>query len=616
MMERGKTLLREKDYREAAKAFSEALELTNDISALNNLATALFLNGEIERAWAVVEPHLDPAAPDANPYTFALAAQLSVRLGRPEDARAQLKEAAAIFEQKLPLLDRLGLVKEVWYEYTVQIMRAAAALQDHHLVLDLYRRWDKYHVNWENTFLAGIASFNIGRFSRAASLWERISHVAGFAVMMQQVAFLVDRGLIPPFPLEYEIFDPEKLMELAREPENEAVQSRFLTRGNVRMALLAYLFSPDIREDQVEGILCPLIKFGEEWGKEFGLNLLEAGGIPREFKYFAARALVERGIYKPGQPIPAVIDGKEEQITLQEIRIVVESDPELDRLNKKAMALRKRGKINEALELLEPLYEQGRYYLPTLVTLANLYRRKKKLESAREILELLERALPGEPLVLVSLAGVYLELHEYRAALECLEHIDAELVDQEIEETIKLIRKLVKIRLSLNEPLKKRAATIAFEDSLREEIENKKIPLQATLKRGLKNMPNEWLLNLSNHLGLDRQRRRDRENKIAACLMNQKVLAKVVKDLGQVEKELLRYLLQQGGWARLNAVTRKFGRMAGDGFYWDEEDPSSPLGLLWSRALVFIGRAVIDNRSTKVAVIPLELREKLMELLN
>lgn len=615
MMERGKTLALKKDYRGAAKAFSEALQLENDISALNNLANAFFLNGEIDRAWALIEPRLDPAAFDANPYTFALAAQLSVHLGRPEAAREQLKEAAAIFEQKIPLLDRLGLVKEAWYEYTVQMMRAAAALQDHRLVLDLYRRWEKYHVNWENPFLAGIAAFNIGRFSRASSLWERISHVAKFVVMMQQVAFLVDRGLIPPFPLEYELFDPERLMELAREPENEAVQSRYLTRGNVRMALLSYLFSPDLPEDQVKGILRSLIKFGEDWGKEFGLNLLEAGGVPRELKYFAALALVERGVYEAGQPIPVVIDGREEQIKIQEFKIALEPDPELDRLNKRAVTFRDRGKIDEALALVEPLYEQGRYYLPTMITLANLYRWKNKPELAREIFELLEQALPGAPVVLINLAGVNLELHEYRAALDCLDRIDAEL-NREMEEKARIIRNLAERRLSLNEPYKKHAATIAFEDTLREEIEKKKIPLQATLKRGLQNMPNEWLLNLSDHLDLDCRQRRDREDQIAARLVNQKVLAGVIEELGQEETELLRYLLQQGGWARLNAVTRKFGRMAGDGFYWDEEDPVSPLGFLWSRALVFVGRAVIDNRNTKVAVVPIELREKLMKLLN
>ncbi len=616
VMERGKALAMEKDYKGAEKAFTEALQMENDISALNNLATTFFLSGEPARAWALIEPRLDPSAPDANPYTFALAAQLSVHLGRPEAARAQLKEAAAIFEQKLPLLNRLGLVKEAWYEYTVQMMRAAAQLNDHHLVFDLYRRWEKYHVNWENPYLAGIAAFNLGRFSRAASLWGRLSHEGKFAVMMQQIAFQVDRGLIPPFPLEYEAFDPEQLSEMAREAaEDVSVQSRYLTRGTVRMALLSYLFSPDIREDQVEGILCPLVTYGGDWGIQFGLSLLEAGGVTREFKCLAALALVELGVYAPGQLIPMVVDGKEVEIRLDEVKIELDRDPELDRLNERALALRDKGKIDEAVALVEPLYEQGRYHVRTLVTLANLYRQQNKFEPAREIFELLESGLPGNPVVLINLAGVCLDLEQYQQALDCLERIDEEM-ERELEEKVKLIQNIAQYHLTPNDPGKMRAEAIAFEDSLREEIEMKKLPLQPTLKRGLQNMPNEWLLNMSDHFGLDCRLRRDREDQIAAWLMNKKALVLITDDLEQEEKELLRYLLQQGGWARLNVVTRKFGTMKGDGFYWDEEDPVSPPGFLWSRALVFVGRAVIDNRNTKVIVIPVELREPLANLLK
>jgi len=64
-----------------------------------------------------------------------------------------------------------------------------------------------------------------------------------------------------------------------------------------------------------------------------------------------------------------------------------------------------------------------------------------------------------------------------------------------------------------------------------------------------------------------------------------------VQELNEKERELLKYLLQQGGWSRLNAVTRKFGPLDGDGFFWQEYEPESSLGVLWSRALVMVGRA-------------------------
>jgi hypothetical protein len=94
------------------------------------------------------------------------------------------------------------------------------------------------------------------------------------------------------------------------------------------------------------------------------------------------------------------------------------------------------------------------------------------------------------------------------------------------------------------------------------------------------------------------------------------VLKKAVKQLGETGRELLCYLLERGGWARLNAVTRKFGSMEGDGYFWLDEGPASPLGRLWSRALVMVGRARLERGSTRVAAIPAELRDILARLLN
>ena len=91
---------------------------------------------------------------------------------------------------------------------------------------------------------------------------------------------------------------------------------------------------------------------------------------------------------------------------------------------------------------------------------------------------------------------------------------------------------------------------------------------------------------------------------------------KAVLELDQSERDLLIYLLQRKGWARLNAVTRKFGTMQGDGYYWLEEDPRSTLGRLWSRALVMVGRARLPSGYARVAAIPEDLRQKLALILD
>ncbi|NPV74140.1 MAG: hypothetical protein HPY89_10235 [Pelotomaculum sp.] len=84
-------------------------------------------------------------------------------------------------------------------------MQAAADQQDHRQVFELYRRWKSEHVHWQNKHLAAVACFNLGRYKRAASLWTPISAEHRFFTLLQKAAFLLERGTVPPFALEYEI---------------------------------------------------------------------------------------------------------------------------------------------------------------------------------------------------------------------------------------------------------------------------------------------------------------------------------------------------------------------------------------------------------------------------
>jgi len=65
----------------------------------------------------------------------------------------------------------------------------------------------------------------------------------------------------------------------------------------------------------------------------------------------------------------------------------------------------------------------------------------------------------------------------------------------------------------------------------------------------------------------------------------------------------------------LSSVSRKFGKMEGDGFYWDKEDPQSTTGKHWSKGLIIIGKAIQNNRQVKIAAIPTDLRPLLEKIL-
>ncbi|MDP3044044.1 MAG: hypothetical protein Q8N93_01360, partial [Bacillota bacterium] len=148
-------------------------------------------------------------------------------------------------------------------------------------------------------------------------------------------------------------------------------------------------------------------------------------------------------------------------------------------------------------------------------------------------------------------------------------------------------------------------------------VEAKPLILNATLTRGLKNMPAIWLDGMCDDWEIRPVRtRKEREEEIIAYLGDDGNLGRLVAKLDEDEVELLRFLLGKGGWSKMGSVSRRFGTMDGDGYFWNELAPVSPLGSLWSQALVMVGRTQIDGRYYRVAVIPAELREKLPILLG
>jgi len=130
-------------------------------------------------------------------------------------------------------------------------------------------------------------------------------------------------------------------------------------------------------------------------------------------------------------------------------------------------------------------------------------------------------------------------------------------------------------------------------------------------------MPAGWLSAACQSYSLAPARlRKDRERQITALLQEEENLQIIIQGLDPAGRELLRYLLQREGWSRINTLTRKFGSMDDDGFFWEYEPPGSTLGQLWLRCLIFIGRVQINGRNTKIAAVPVELRPALSRLLG
>ncbi|SHI99898.1 tetratricopeptide repeat protein [Desulfofundulus thermosubterraneus] len=618
LVSKGREFLEKGDFRAAEKAFAAALEEDDAVPTRNNLALAVFMAGEPRRSLEILEPYLDPEKEDAgaNPFTYALAARIYRSLGQEVQARRRLQQAVRSFEEGLSELRRsLGQVPYAFREYTVTIMQAAADLRDHRQVFELYRRWESYHVSWENKFLAAVACFNLDRYKRAATLWSSIAQVSRLFSGMQQVAFLVERGVIPPFEMGYERYSQEKMQEMIEEAAaSEEARRRYAQDGFFRMMLLAWLLEGDNSKNAAQGVYT-LVYYGGEWGEKLGRQVLEYPGFSPSLKIAAVDALMARGILREGEPVPMFIDGERRLVKIKKTPVLMEPDQELDKIVDRAIKLRDEGKIDGAVELLQGIYREGKLYPRAMMTLANLLRQRGELEEALHLMEMLEEIDPDNPVLLFNLSSLMLEMGEIEKAREYFDRIDGPEFEKEFAEKLKILER--EIERYENVVLLPEMIMHAYEEDERRKIEEKPLSVDASLARGLKNMPAHWLEGACRHYGLEPARhRRQREEQLREFLSRRDNLEKEVGELEEEERELLKYLLQRGGWSRLNAITRKFGSLEGDGFFWQEREPESFLGFLWSLGLVMVGKATLEGRRVKIATIPLELRQPLKEILG
>ncbi len=623
LMERASKLVSENKLDDAEKILQELLphaESKEKIVVANNLATIEYARGNIEQALSLLEPYLKAISNVESPYTFGLAAQLYACLDRRNEAERCLNQAVKIFEKKLPYLREAGIEPHPWYEYTVQFMRAAGAIGDHRRVIDIYKKYERYNVSWENRFNTGIAYFNLKRYKQAASTWDPLNRIGNFIVPLQQVAFLMERDVVPHFELSYNLPEWGKIIDQFMNAGNDREKKEtILQDGQFRVVLLDTLFDERTEEEEKNNAAKILIEYGRDWGKELAFRLLESTLISYEIKMGVVSNLVDRGVYQEGEEIPVWVDGKETRVKVEKKEVSTEPDQELDQLCDRALALRNKGQINEAIALLEPLYREGNFYPRAMMTLANLYRNIGEFEPALRIFKPLASMMPEEPVIMINLAGLYVESGQFDQALRCIAKIENEGVDERYKEQLDSIRRLAEQRLTPGNYTDHLTGNYMYqlEEDLRADVEEKKITPDSNLGRGLKNMPNEWLLKICAVHDIDPCRLRpQREKAIIAYLTDPDNLKQAVQELTSDEQELLLYLFSKGGWALLSSVSRKFGKMEGDGFYWNEEEPQSTTGKLWSKGLVMVGKAIHNNRQIKIAAVPSDLRPLLEKTLK
>lgn len=607
-MDQGQELLQKGRQPEAEARFREAAALSPLPAARNNWALCRHEAGDPAGALTVLEPLLADPAP--LPFSRGLASLALADLGRRTEARQVLDLAIRDFDRGLANPALRGQVsRDAWVEYTVTIKHAAGTLGEHRLVLDLHNRWPGRDMA-SGAFAAGAAAFNLGRFAQAVRYWRGIT-APGWVRLMgayAHVAQSVQDGLVPPFPIEYR---PDDDLSNAR-PASDAEWRDLLGHGTVRMRWLAMLFDATDMSDPDRGrYVTGLITFGGDWGVALGRRLLD-GPVPLSLKMAAASALVERGVFAPGEKIPAVHEGRPTHIVLRQVAVRGD-DPALSRRYQEAIRLRDTGDKDAAYRLLMEMQLADDLYPPAMIALANLMRGRGELDEAQQILESLEAVCPDEPAVYFNLAGLWLQRGNREQARRWFERINPAGVPDEFR------RRLAELERILREPESALPGwdIDALGDGWRQELEARPIPTGLTLRRALKEIPVEWLNAAARTHGIPSTRRRqERAQKLEAELGSPERLAKAVASLGVEARSALRFTLERGGWCKLQLLTSRFGSLDGDGFWWDERPPASPVGQLRALALLFVGRARVDERWHKVAVVPAELRAPLSRLLS
>ncbi|MFO8059463.1 MAG: CDC27 family protein [Bacillota bacterium] len=628
LMEEGLSQLKAEEYDEAEDSLKRALSLCPAPPVINNLATCYLHSGKYEEAVAVLEPNLLDLAP--NPFAHATAARCLVALGRPREAAAAAETAVRHFEAGRPTRPGWMMRREgaEWYEYVVPILKAFGDLGEHRRVWQLYQDWQTGIREPIAHFYAGIAAFNLGRFSRAEAVWRRLKapewdFVDPFCFM----ARLRGSDDVPVPVLNYEtpFAKVHEMVSSLGEDENwEGVVRWFVAHPADLMIVLSTMFSGGKAQSQIAAIEY-FVEYGGEWGEQFGRHLLTSRLVSDGYRMAAAGGLLERGAIGPGTPIEMLVEGELREVVMKKMAIEpsFEATPELREQYEELCLLYQEGEFEQVREQLERLiHVEEVAWVNVLLLYGNVLRKTEDFEQAAKWLEMLDDFLPENPVVLLSLArlrfaqGLYDEAEQLLSEIEMTDVIPESRPEIE-EERDALLGHLRLLRLSA-------MLTAESATQMRERAEDKPLdPGRTTLGSALRKVPVGWLdaaCGLHDLRGLA-SRRRGREEQLAEWMLENPAealvnLFELFPDEFDEALDLLSFLLEEGGWVKKMRVTRRYGRDDDDGFFWLEDPPISVLGFLRMAGFVFVGRTVLDGKRWKVVVIPIDLRDRLREALD
>jgi len=418
-------------FAEAEAILREAIQVVPVPAVLNNLAFCRFSQDDPKEAFEILQPNL---APDVHhPFAQALAAQICVALGHRAEAEEYLESAIRDYEAGIPKARSApDAVAKQWYRYATTLKRAAGDLGHHQLVLDLYRRYETYSSDMEDRFLAGVASFNLGRMERAAYYWRKVREQ--FADDYAHVAQAVEMGVVPPFLLEYRV-------------PNLGVGPEILQTGAGRMFIAHFLLTERVSAGEMgtaSGFLKLAADVDREWGFQLAKSILAHPSVSNTVKTAALDILVEHGVYEKGQVVDAVDEqGREIRMSVEHRSVTMDVDEHDREIIRRAAELGRAERYDEAIKILSEAAEVDTVSFRVLLALASTYTYKGDLDRAHDLLSMLSAIEPDTPMLLFRLAEYHVESGDDDEAIRCLNRIDVECVSPALRKGIAELREML-----------------------------------------------------------------------------------------------------------------------------------------------------------------------------
>lgn len=158
-----------------------------------------------------------------------------------------------------------------------------------------------------------------------------------------------------------------------------------------------------------------------------------------------------------------------------------------------------------------------------------------------------------------------------------------------------------------------------FQMRWRQNVENSPLSRNPRLLSALRRLPAPWLEGVCLKVKLKGSgKRTERIQQLLEHLSVEENLREIWRSLPLPSREMLAWILtEQGGWATILRLSRRYGTDRDISWWWNEgQEPVTPLGMLRFHGLVYVGRTRIGERKYRIAAVPVELRKYLQKIVR